>query len=655
MSISQPHILLITDDSNDRQRLHILLDPLGGRISVATSGTDAINIFQSDVVDLVITDINIGSFDVWRLTRIIRSGIYPSSKETPIIIVTHTWCERITEITAREFGVNQLLPFDDCHKLPDIVKLLLKSPSTGLKKHRLLVIEDHLDNARLVQKMLQNRFDVELAADGETGLAAWKERQHELVLLDIMLPRMSGSEVLKEFVVLNPALPVVIMTAHATMELARDLMLSGAADFITKPFRAEEIRKVCDLAVRRDDYLVSNAQFADHMDNLQQLQNLLGNIIDSMPSVLIGVDAQEKVMLWNKDAEHVSGLSARDTKGKLLTEVWPECCVIEDIRIAMKGGGVQHRRKVPCHWEDSFRFFNITIYPVQNEEFCRAIIRIDDVTEQLLFEKRIVQSEKMVSLGQLSAGVAHEINNPLAAIVQNTQAVKNRLSADVEPNQRVAEALNLDFSMLRQYLEQRGILRQLDVIQESGIRTAKLLENMLSFTHEGSSQKYPHNLADLLERAIDLATAHFSLQRKFDFRQVEIMRDYAPGLSFVKCDPAQIQQVFYNLLLNGADVMEEKYRLQESSSETPSYQPRFLVRVLDKENFVRVEIEDNGPGMTEVAQKHIFEPFFATKDSGSGLGLSISYFIVTKNHDGHIGVESKLGVGTTFYVELPKI
>jgi PAS domain S-box-containing protein len=654
MNIKRPHLLLINANIEDRQQLRQLLDPMDLQISEVASGQDAVDILQSAVVDLVVTDIDIGPFDGWRLTRIIRSGIYQSGKSIPIIVVTKIWCERITEITARDFGVNQLLSFESCEKLPELVTICLESPSTGLQSPRLLVIEDHHENAQLVKKILQNRFDVELAADGESGLASWEEKRHDLILLDFMLPNMSGSAVLKKIINLNPAQPVVIMTAHATIELAHHLMLNGAADFVTKPFRAEELRKVCELAARRDDYMVSNAQFAARLDSLQQLRNLLGNIVDSMPSVLIGIDQDVRVTLWNRCAENISGISENNANGKLLTEVWPDCCELDEIHASLQGGTVKKKTNVLCRRNGQSHYCNITIYPLFSFKVIGAVIRIDDVTEQLLLEERIVQSEKLVSLGQLSAGLAHELNNPLAAIIQNIQVVKNRLSSVVNANQRTAEALGLDLSLLVEYVRRRDIDTQLDVILESGGRVAKLIENMLSFTRQEGSKSNPHNLSDLLDKAIDLAAGHYSLGRKFDFRQIEIKREYSQSLPLVKCDAAQIQQVFYNLLMNGANVMEEKLKSVNNLTDQLNYQPRFVVGLQDKDDFVRVEIEDNGLGMDETTQKHLFDPFFTTKQSGSGLGLSVCYFIVSENHHGKIGAESQLGAGTKFYIELPK-
>ncbi len=252
-----PRLLLVNSSDEDRALLKQLLDPLNLEIFEVASGLEAAEALQNSIIDLVVTAISIGEFDSWRLARFIRSGVCQGGRTVPVIIVTRDWCERITEITARDFGINKLLSFEDRHLLPNAVKACLDSPAEGLGQRRILVVEDHEDNALLVEKILKPRFEVEIAMDGESGLAAWQKERHDLVLLDIMLPKMSGGTVLERIMQLDPSQPVVMMTAHGTMDIAKKLMIDGAADFVTKPFRAEELRRVCELATRREDYLVA--------------------------------------------------------------------------------------------------------------------------------------------------------------------------------------------------------------------------------------------------------------------------------------------------------------------------------------------------------------------------------------------------------------
>lgn len=651
-----PHLLLVNSVLDDRVQLRRLLEPLNLHITEVASGLEAIETLQRATVDLVVTAIAIGEFDSWRLARFIRSGICRGGRTLPIIIVTRIWCERITEITARDFGINHLLAFEDRQRLPVLVQSCLKSPTEGLGQRRVLVVEDHEDNARLVKKILQTRFDVELAGDGKSGLKAWQEGRHDLVLLDIMLPGMSGTTVLDRIMKINPGQPVVIMTAHGTMDVAKNLMVSGAVDFVTKPFRADELRTVCDLATRREDYIVSNAQVADRMDRLQQLRNLLGNIIDSMPSVLVGVDQSGYVTLWNQGAEQLSGITAAAAQGRPLDEVWPDFSEMDEVRLSLAEGDIRKRSTVPYQHGGKNCYCDITIYPLFESDVVGAVIRLDDVTERVLMEERIVQSEKMVSIGQLAAGMAHEVNNPLAGVLQNIQVVRNRLSEHLEANRAAAEAADLDMTSLSHYLQSRDVNALLDTVMESGKRVVQLIENMLSFSRREDSSRIESDLVGLIERSVELAASNFSLQRKFDFRFVEIQREYDKGLPLINCNPVQIQQVILNLLMNGAHAMEEKLqKLRATTSGVVDYQPRFVLRTRYANQTATIEIEDNGTGMNEETQRQVFEPFFTTKKvgEGTGLGLSICYFIITKNHRGAMRVDSVPNVRTKFSLDLP--
>ena len=649
-------LLLINSRSEDRKFLRQVLDPMGLEITEVASGLDAVEELQRTDFDLVVTAIDIGEFDSWRLARFIRSGICRGGRNLPIIIVAPAWCERITEITAREFGINQLLNFEDRDQLPALVRLCLQEAASVLGKRRLLVVEDNDDNAQLVKKILNNRFDVDLVADGVKGFSSWKEHRHDLVLLDVMLPRMSGEEVLQRIVEIDPSQPVVMLTAHGTIEIAKRLLLSGAADFMTKPFRVDELRRVCELAIRREDYLVSNAQVAERMDRLQQLRNLLENIVDSMPSLLIGIDLQGRINLWNQHAEEACAVPCADADGQLLADIWPEFRHLDEVQSALDLDKIQRLEKVAQPIKGDDRFCDITIYPLHEDCVVGAVIRIDDITERVMLEERIVQSEKMVSMGQLAAGMAHEINNPLAGVMQNIQVINNRFSPDLKANRVVAEEVGLEIDALAEYVERRDINARLAAVMEEGRRTVQLVDNMVSFSQRDSSSNIAKDLSELIDKSVELAAGKFSLKRKFDFRTIVIQRDYDSAMPLIECNPVQIQQVFFNLLLNGANAMERKAQRLREENSSYEYQPHFVLRTRFSEKKARIEIEDNGIGMDEKTQQRLFEPFFASQnvDYGSGLGLSICYYIVSENHHGRLSVESRPNVGSKFILEIPE-
>lgn len=383
---------------------------------------------------------------------------------------------------------------------------------------------------------------------------------------------------------------------------------------------------------------------------LQRLRNYLQSIVDSMPSVLVGVDMEGRVTQWNRGAEKATGVSADKAQGRSLTDVFPRLTgEMAKVRQAIKENQPQKETKVVSEEDGETRFSDITVYPLIFNGVEGAVIRKDDVTERVRIEEMMIQSEKMVSVGGLAAGMAHEINNPLAGIIQSVQVIRNRLFADLPKNENTARECGTTMGVIKDYMENRGISSLMDTVIASGRRAAQIVENMLSFARKDESADLAvstHSLPDLLDHTVELAETDYDLKKKYDFRQIKIVREYAPDLPPIPCQASKIQQVLLNILNNGSHAMFEKKGEKE---------PCFILRTIKEKSMARIEIEDNGPGIGESVRRRIFEPFFTTKKPGvgTGLGLSVSYFIITKNHNGTMSVESTPGKGTKLIIRLP--
>ncbi len=274
---------------------------------------------------------------------------------------------------------------------------------------------------------------------------------------------------------------------------------------------------------------------------------------------------------------------------------------------------------------------------------------IRDISEYKRTQELMIQTEKMMSVGGLAAGMAHEINNPLAGMIQTANVMANRLGEDMDipASRKAAEAAGTSMEAIKHYMDARGIQGMITAINESGLRVADIVDNMLSFARKSETAHSSHDVTDLLNKILELASTDYDLKKHYDFKMIEIEKEYEDNLPFVLCEGAQIQQVLLNILRNGAQAMQE----------VGTEKPRFIVRTrFEKERkMVSIEIEDNGPGMDEETRKRIFEPFFTTKPmgEGTGLGLSVSYFIITENHRGEMTVESLPGAGAKFIIHLP--
>lgn len=291
-------------------------------------------------------------------------------------------------------------------------------------------------------------------------------------------------------------------------------------------------------------------------------------------------------------------------------------------------------------------YFSVTgfSFTVSGQTVYTFIFR--DITKRMNMEEMMIQSEKMLSVGGLAAGMAHEINNPLGGIMQGVQVVQKRLFEDLSKNLATADEIGLDINQMREYLDKRGLTRTLHGIMESGQRASDIVSSMLSFSRKDYSGKTMHKLASLVDQTIDLAASDYDLKKQYDFRKINIIREYDTELPDLSCEATKIQQVILNLLKNGAQAMAE--------AATPN--PQFKIRTFSENHMQYVTLEDNGPGIPDHVRKRIFEPFYTTKEPGigTGLGLAVSYFIIAEQHNGQLYVENVAEGGSRFIVGLPE-
>ena len=228
-------------------------------------------------------------------------------------------------------------------------------------------------------------------------------------------------------------------------------------------------------------------------------------------------------------------------------------------------------------------------------------------------QEQLVQAAKLSSLGELAAGVAHEINNPLATITLYAQMIRDELTN-----------------------EQKDTKEEVDIILKHTTRTAGIVKNLLEFARRTDLETKPININPVLEEALSVTSHQAELQ------QANVAKELSDGLPKIAGDANKLQQVFVNIIVNALQVMQDGGKLTVRSGITPD------------NKCVRVSIRDTGPGIPEDVLAKIFEPFFTTKPTGkgTGLGLSVSHGIV-RQHDGELEVESEVGKGTEFIITIP--
>ncbi|WP_448694208.1 sensor histidine kinase [Pseudomonas rhizophila] len=381
---------------------------------------------------------------------------------------------------------------------------------------------------------------------------------------------------------------------------------------------------------------------------LTGFQNYLNSIIDSMPSALIALDEQLYVTQWNQEASALSGTRLDEALNQpIFLAFEPLKPYLPQLKQTVEQHTVAKIERVTWTKDDEARHYALTFYPLMGGAGRGVVIRIDDITQRLSLEEMMVQSEKMLSVGGLAAGMAHEINNPLGAILHNVQNIRRRLSPELPKNIEQAEQLNIELQRVNLYLQSREIPQLLDGIQQAGARAAKIVTHMLSFSRRSTRQMAPCDLPALIDQAVEIAGNDFDLAIGFDFKGQAIIRQFDPNLGPVPGTANELEQVLLNLLKNAAQAIHQR---QDDSEPR-----RIILRTRLNPPWAEIQVEDNGIGMSENVRKRTFEPFFTTKEigQGTGLGLSVSYFIITNNHKGQMEVQSAPGQGTCFTLRLP--
>ncbi len=357
----------------------------------------------------------------------------------------------------------------------------------------------------------------------------------------------------------------------------------------------------------------------------ERLKEFNENIVESISMGVLALDLEDRIESCNTQLELMYGISRDEAYGRTIDRVFPPELVRELIRFRGDGGIhnlYKHAVRTPSGEE---RLLNIAVAPLVSKDFelIGRLLIFDDVTERVDLERQLTQAEKMSSVGLMAAGVAHEVNTPLAVISSYAQMLSKQIPAG-DPRWKL-----------------------LDKIIKSTFRASEIVNNLLNFSRTGDAEMAPVDL----NRAITetLALLDHSLRTSRATVDLQLAEDPA-GPPIVQGNAGKLQQVFMNLFLNARDAMPQGGRLRISTEVS--------------EAAIRVEVADTGQGIARHHLERIYDPFFTTKAprggsggasrSGTGLGLSVTYGIL-QEHSAKIRAESSEGSGTTFVLEFPRL
>ncbi|MBN1876800.1 MAG: response regulator [Anaerolineae bacterium] len=514
----------------------------------------------------------------------------------------------------------------------------------------ILLVEDEASHVELIRRAFRQRMseaNLLIACSLREARHLLTTQSVDLVIMDWLLPDGQGVDVFKRGQ--EPSFPVILMTSHGNEQVAVEAMKAGALDYVVKTAETlTDMPHIAERALREWHYIVERRHAEQQ---IIRLQHLLQNITDSMPSALITLDAEGHVLTWNPAAEQFTHCTEEQLLNNSLWELCPALAhyhpLVDEVLATQH---VAHRHREAVHTPEGARYYDVHIFPLLSDAIAGVVLSIDDATQRVHLEETMLQATKMASVGGLAAGMAHEINNPLGAMMQSAQFLERALNPRHPRTRARLEAAGIDPESLKTYMQERGLFDYLQGIRDMGARAAKIVSDLLSFARKGTSNRAPCDLNKRIQQTIDLAATDYDLTRQYDFRNIEIVYELAPMLPEVMCDGQQIQQVLLNLVRNAAQAMANTNAMAAST-----YAPRLTLRTLLVESNVRVEVEDNGPGIPETVRKRLFEPFFTTKEvgEGTGLGLWLCWSIIHERHGGRIWAESVRPCGTCFVFELP--
>jgi PAS domain S-box-containing protein len=407
--------------------------------------------------------------------------------------------------------------------------------------------------------------------------------------------------------------------------------------------------KSTELDVLADSFNIMVDKIQAAQTGLLHTKRHLADIIDAMPSALLAITTEGMVTDCNLQAQKMTQVDRKKAIGMQYTDLFPLLKDYEEVLVRVIAQNQAEKvQNVLIQEKTGRRYLDIILYPLLDEDPPGIVIRLDDMTSQVKIQEKLLKQEKLQSTLKLAAGIAHEINNPLGAVLQGVQTVKRRLGTDLEKNQEIADTLQLDFEKLRQYCEQREIFKFLESIQLSGEQAAKVIATLLDFTPRAEVNYQPYSLEKIIERALNHLQQDPLLRKTQILSLMHFEKQYTPDLPDIKCQPLEIERVLLGILKNA---------VQATEATQNERSPEVIIRTYTQEGWVYIEIEDNGIGMNDEEKSHLFELFFTTKGVGvgTGLDLAMAYHIIKVSHQGNIRVESQKNKGTQVVIQFPQV
>ena len=533
-------------------------------------------------------------------------------------------------------------------------------------KGKILVVDDEKPITKLLSRILVNAgYYCQTAHNTTAAKEKLAAESFDLLISDLMMPGESGISLIKHAKEHYPNIGRIMATAIGTQDVAQEIMEIGVYGYIVKPISSEIVLITVANSLRHLTLdLHMKACVAEMKTSISQRTEKLKAIMDNLNIGIMMIDRDMNVLEMNKKmySWYPEAADARGQKCYQILidpdrkEICDDCIKDETF---INGKTYEIEKVIMTH--QGKRDSRIVTSPVSDHSgyVYAAIVSYEDMTERNMIARDLQQAQKLEAVGQLAAGIAHEINTPIQYIGDNLSFLKDsfvdltnvikeyaigwkKLTQGEEKHETIEKKLHdvhkeadLDF-----------LLDEIPVTIEQSLegvgRVNKIVKAMKEFSHPGGEDKTVTDINKLLETTLTVCRNEWKYV-------AEMETDYAAELPAVPCYPGDISQVFLNIIVNGAHAIAA---LTKNGAEGMG---KIFVRTRSTKDNVEIEITDTGAGIPEEVRDRIFEPFFTTKErgKGTGQGLAIANRVIEKKHHGKLTFTTEMGKGTTFTIKLP--
>lgn len=471
------------------------------------------------------------------------------------------------------------------------------------------------DDSRHIHELFYDIFtsqgyDVVQAYDGENAMNVFDSERPDVVMLDIMMPRHNGIEVLQYIKGKSPHTLVIMMTAHGSEETAVEAMKLGADDYLTKPLSYKEVVDVVEELIEKNRIKLENIKLRE---KVHEAEAYLAHLIDNVNEAIISTDKKGNILSFNKAAERLWHVKEKDMVNHPLSVLFKDGETNGYVEKLLKLTKVEGRYSGEFvftreDYSDFPGFLSTSVIKDGKEKSGGVVAVIRDLTNEKRLREQVIESAKLASLGKVVEGIAHEVRNPLISMGGFARRMAKDFDEESEHN------------------------KYLKVIIKDVNRLEKMVEEIEEYVTFAKQRRASFKLVDLREIIID-SLSDFDLSTEYielDLEDVEVPK--------VHGDEVYLKELFDSLFENAIEAMPGGGKLS--------------VRFSVEENYTVVDIEDTGCGIPEDKIENIYDPFYTSKMSGIGIGLTKVYMIMDEHH-GFISVETKEGKGTTFTLRFP--